>query len=353
MNLIISPPTVQTPTFTSAELAALGSARSAFLRRAICSDCYTSIQTTPGAPTGGTVRWSDGIGAWITDADSVPATNDFAIFAANMVGFGSRQNVMAPVYQSVGLGVSAVGFITSISGGLVSNTVAQSNTTFAQSIGQVLRFQSGATAGNFANALHHSGSTLGSSGRRRFAVVAQFLQCQAIGADDYTWQMGVRTRASLGSSTPANLWSLGFDPANKTGCNPGTSNLAVLTRTNSTAVSASGRICNLGNSTVTNTTPAVLVVTMEPTGTTSARMRAIVLPYGNLPTTQAAAVVDETWTPSATDFEVFLGSQKTTGTTTNFEAYFRSVGMISWADNALPSTIEADPILSIVPAATP
>ena len=299
------------------------------------------------------VRWSEGIGAWITDADSVPATNDFAIFAANMVGFGARQNVMAPVFQSIGSGSVAVGFVASTSGGIIGQTAGQASTTFGQSAGLVFRLQSGATAGSYATGLFHAGSTLGTSGRRRFAMVSQFLQCQATGADDYTWQMGVRTRGALGSSTPANLWSLGFDPANKTGCNPGTSNLAVLTRTNSTAVSASGRICNLGNSTVTNTTPAVLVVTMEPTGTTSARMRAIVLPYGNLPTTQAAAVVDETWTPSATDFEVFLGSQKTTGTTTNFEAYFRSVGMISWADNALPSTIEADPILSIVPAATP
>jgi len=299
------------------------------------------------------VRWSDSLGVWITDADSIVATNDFAIFAANMVCFGSKQNVMAPVYQSIGSGVVALGFVSTSSGGAIANTVAQAGTSFGQSTGLVFRVQSGATAGNYAAAIFHAGSTLGTSGRRRFAMVAQFLQCQATGADDYTWQMGVRTRGALGSSTPANLWSLGFDPTNKTGCNPGTSNLAVLTRTNSTAVSASGRICNLGNSNVTNTTPAVLVVAMEPTGTTSARMRAIVLPYGNSPTTQSAVVVDETWTPSATDFEVFLGSQKTTGTTTNFEAYFRSVGMISWADNALPSTIEADPILSIVPAATP
>lgn len=319
---------------------------------AYCSDCYTTVETQVGSRSGGMVRWSDSLGRWVTMADSIPATDDFALFAANLVIFGRQQNMIGPVCQTVGAGLNISMFIPSISGGALANITGQAGTSFGQSSGSVIRVQTGATAGQYASALGHNGTTFGTSGRRKFAMVMSFLQCQAITADDYTWQLGVRSRSSLGSSTPANLWSIGFDPANKTGCNPGTSNLAILTRTGASAVaSAPSRILNGTGYTVTNTTPAWLVVVMEPTGTTAARMRAIVLPQGNTPATSATVVVDETWTPSATDFEIGLFAQKTTGTTANFELYARSIGVVSWADNALPSTVEHDPIFALNPIA--
>lgn len=319
---------------------------------AYCSDCYTSVETQIGTRSGGMVRWSDSLNRWVTMADSIPATDDFAVFAANMVIFGRQQNVIAPVCQTVGLGLSTASVVQNVSGGTINQTATQANTSFGQSSGSVIRLQTGATSGQYASALLHAGTTFGATGRRRFAMVMSFIQCQSITADDYTWQLGIRTRNSIGLSTPANLWSIGFDPANRTGCNPGTSNLAVLTRTNSTAVAASGsRILNGAGYTVTNTTPAWLVVVMEPINTTSARMRAIVLPQGNTPSTSAIAVVDETWTPSVTDFEIGLFGQKTNGSTTSFEAYARSIGLVSWADNDLPSTVEHDPIFAINPIA--
>ena len=319
---------------------------------AYCSDCYTTVESQIGARSGGMVRWSDSLNRWVTSADNMPATDDFALFAANIVLFGRQQNMIGPVCQTVGLGASVQTILASTAGGSFGSTIDQANTSFGQSSGFVVRMRSGAATGNYASALAHNGTTFGTSGRRRFAMVMSFLQSQAITTDDYTWQLGVRTRGVLGSSTPANLWSIGFDPANRTGCNPGTSNLAILTRTNSSAVASSpSRILNGAGYTVTNTTPAWLIVVMEPTNTTSARMRAIVLPQGNTPRTSAINVVDETWTPSATDFEIGLFSQKTNGSTASFELYARSIGLVSWADNALPDTVEHDPIFAINPIA--